>query len=194
MRNQSKANRGVFAATSKLAATLAVLGLGLTATSVSAQTAADRSVASFSKLDVSLTGHIVGGCAADGGGDINFGELTGNETAVATLALDCNVPFELGLTSPHGGLAHATMPQGQGPFAGVLPYSVRVEVPVISPTPSTLDRRFDSRELRSRRTMSSGEAIAAGGARLTFTTETPSGAGLLAGSYSETLTVTVTAI
>jgi spore coat protein U-like protein len=193
MRKQSKAYRGAFAAA--CAMTAAMAGLGLTATSAAAQSAADKSVvATFSKLDVSLTGRIMGGCAVAGGGDINFGELTGNETAVATLDLDCNVPFELGFSSPRGGLAHATMPQGQGPFAGTLPYSVRVEVPVISPQPSMLDRSFDSRDLRSRRTMNSGEAIAAGGARLTFKTDMPSGAGLLAGDYSETLTVTVTAL
>ena len=152
-------------------------------------------VAAFTpELSVTLTGRIEDRCSISGGGTMALGELTPGEGATADFSLDCNVPFELGLSSPRGGLAHATMPQGQGPFAGTLPYSVRVEVPVISPQPSMLDRSFDSRDLRSRRTMNSGEAIAAGGARLTFKTDTPSGAGLLAGDDSETLTVTVTAL
>lgn len=148
--------------------------------------------ATFSKLDAVVTGRIADRCELAGGGEINFGELTGQETAVAQLALNCNVPFELGLQSARGGLTHATLPRGQGPFAGQLGYTVDIRVPTLSPRPAVLQGSFNSVELQTRRTLSSGEAIAAGGGRLEFTTLNPVGAGLLAGKYSETFTVTLT--
>lgn len=148
--------------------------------------------ATFSKLDLILTGHISDRCELAGGGDISFGELTGQETAVALLSLDCNVPFDLGLQSANGGLSHATLPMGQGPFAGNLGYTVNVQVPTIAPQPAVLQGSFNSAELKTRRTLSSGDAIAAGGGRLEFRTMLPTGAGLLAGEYSETFTVTLT--
>ncbi|MBX9460145.1 MAG: hypothetical protein KL785_02425 [Brevundimonas sp.] len=52
--------------------------------------------ATFSKLDAVLTGRIADRCELAGGGEINFGELTGRETAVAQLALNCNVPLRAG--------------------------------------------------------------------------------------------------
>lgn len=149
--------------------------------------------ATFSKLDVVLTGHIPDRCELAGGGDINFGELTGRETAVAQLGLDCNLPFDIGLESTNGGLAHATLPMGQGPFAGNLGYTVSLRVPTLSPEPAVLHGDFTSAELKTRRTLSSGDAIAAGGARIEFRTQDPTGVGLLAGEYSETFTVTLTA-
>ncbi len=148
--------------------------------------------ATFSKLDAVLSGRITDRCELAGGDELNFGELTGHETAIAQLTLNCNVPFELGLQSARGGLTHSSLPRGQGPFAGQLGYTVDVRVPTLSPRPAVLHGRFNSAELQTRRTLSSGEAIAAGGGRLEFTTLAPAGAGLLAGQYSETFTVTLT--
>jgi hypothetical protein len=148
--------------------------------------------ATFSKLDAIVTGRISDRCELAGGGSINFGELTGRETAVAQLSLDCNVPFDLGLQSAGGGLTHTALPLGQGPFSGQLGYTVDVRVPTLSPQPAVLHGSFNSAELKTRRTLSSGDAIAAGGGRLEFRTLPPAGAGLLAGEYSETFTVTLT--
>jgi spore coat protein U-like protein len=148
--------------------------------------------ATFSKLDVVLTGRIRDRCQLSGGGELNFGELSGNKSITANVGLDCNVPFSLGFESAHGGLAHATLPGGQGPFAGTLGYTLTVIVPTLSPKAGSLTGSFTSAQLVSRRTLSSGEAIAAGGGRLEVRTANPSGAGLLAGEYSERLTVTVT--
>ncbi len=148
--------------------------------------------ATFSKLDVVLTGRITGRCQVSGGGDFAFGELTGNETVDETVGLDCNVPFDLNLRSARGGLAHAGLPDGQGPFAGTLGYTVKLSVPTLSPAPQTLQASYTSAELAGGKTLSSGDAIAAGGGRMEVQTAPVTGAGLLAGEYSETLTVTVT--
>lgn len=165
----------------------------LLATAVPASAQSKALIVTFSKLDVALTGHIQDRCELAGGGAINFGELTGHQTVATTLSLNCNVPFDLGLQSTYGGLSHATMPMGQGPYAGNLAYLVNIRVPTLSPQPAVLQGSFNSAELKSRRTLSSGDAIAAGGASLEFQTQSPTGAGLLAGEYSETFTVTLTA-
>ena len=141
-------------------------------------------------LTVAVTGRIVPRCEIQGGGDINFGELTGGERATAMFGLDCNVPFDLGVTSARGGLAHATQPQGEGPFSGVLPYDVTLTVPTLRPEPRTIRASFSSVDHTG--VLSSGDGIAAGGGKIEFRTRQPAGAGLLAGQYSETLTVTVT--
>lgn len=150
------------------------------------------SVATFSKLEIALDGRIPARCELGRGGRIDLGELTGGETATANLGFECNVPFELSFQSSRGGLAHDTAPNGQGPYAGTLGYSLDIRVPTLNPTPRALQASFNSRALTSRKSISSDGAIAAGGARLQLVTETPTGAGLLAGKYSETLTVTVT--
>ncbi|WP_306002865.1 hypothetical protein [Brevundimonas sp. C43] len=141
-------------------------------------------------LNVAVTGRIVPRCEIQGGGDIDFGELTGGERATALFGLDCNVPFDLGVTSARGGLAHATKPQGEGPFSGVLPYDVTLTVPTLRPEPRTVRAIFSSVDHTG--VLSSGDGIAAGGGKIEFRTRQPAGAGLLAGQYSETLTVTVT--
>lgn len=151
-----------------------------------------KSLPSFSKIELGLDGHISARCELGTGGDINFGELTGGEVATVNLGFECNVPFDLSFQSARGGLAHTSSPAGQGPFAGTLDYSLDVRVPTRSPDHRTLRASFQSRELMGRKTMSSDDSIAAGGARLQFRTEAPTGEGLLAGEYAETLSIIVT--
>ena len=151
----------------------------------------DKVLATFSRLDVALTGHVSARCELGGGANISLGELAGNAGASARLPLGCNVPFDLTFKSARGGLAHITQPGGEGPYAGTLGYTLNVRVPLIDPTPSTMRGMFESRELLNSRTLSSGEAVAAGDAQLEIRTLPTVGAGLLAGRYSETLTVTV---
>jgi hypothetical protein len=156
-----------------------------------AEPAANKSIASFSRADVILSGRISARCDLAGGGDMDLGELSGGQVVRAQVALDCNTPFDLSFQSARGGLAHSLLPQGQGPFAGTLPYTLDVQVPVIGPRASVLQARYDSRGLMARKTLGSGDAIASGGARIEIRTGSPEGAGLLAGQYAETLSITV---
>ncbi|MEE2849169.1 MAG: hypothetical protein VX561_04830 [Pseudomonadota bacterium] len=139
-------------------------------------------------LSVMVMGQIKPRCQIEGGANIDFGELNGGERAVALFDLDCNVPFDIGVVSTRGGLAHVTKPQGEGPYAGVLPYDVLLTVPTRAPQPSILRAAFTS---QGGGRASSGDGIAVGGGKIEFRTHRPSGAGLLAGEYTETLTVTV---
>lgn len=142
-------------------------------------------------LDVVVKGKITPSCRLSGGGDIDFGELSGAREVEADFGLNCNVPFDISFQSARGGLAHAVLPQGQGPFAGTLGYTLSVTIPTISPTPAVLGATYDSENLIARKTLSSGEGIAKGGGRIRIRTDRPSEAGLLAGRYSEVLNVTV---
>lgn len=151
--------------------------------------AADTGAAT--SLDVVVKGKITPSCRLSGGGDIDFGELSGAREAEADFGLNCNVPFDISFQSARGGLAHAVLPQGQGPFAGTLGYTLSVTIPTISPTPAVLGATYDSENLIARKTLSSGEGIAKGGGRIRIRTDRPSEAGLLAGKYSEVLNVTV---
>lgn len=149
------------------------------------------SIESTSGFDVAVTGRIVSDCRLSGGGTIDFGELTGNEVVTADFGLRCNVPFDLSFESSRGGLAHVTKPRGEGPFAGTLAYTLNVAVPTLSPQEGVMSAAFSSADLVARKTLTSGDAVAAGGGRLQIRTQLPQGAGLLAGEYVEVLNVTL---
>lgn len=175
----------------------AALGAGVGAASMIAMSAvpaaakpSTNSIEMGRTLNVAVTGRIPARCEISGGGDIDFGELTGGESATALFGLDCNVPFDLGVTSARGGLAHVSKPQGEGPFSGVLPYDVLLTVPTLRPEPRLVRGAFNSQDHIG--VISSGDGISAGGGKIEFRTRQPAGAGLLAGQYTETLTVTVT--
>jgi len=184
-----------FQATRGLAAAVAlVLAVGLSTVAVAETTpiTSEMRAGLSNQVDVKLTGRIDARCQMSGGGDIKFGELRGGEGASALFGLDCNLPFDIDMRSSYGGLSHATQPLGEGPFSGLLEYDVRLSVPTLRPTPATVQGSYSSRQLLAKRTLSSGDGIAAGGGSLEFRMRRPEGAGLLAGAYRETLTLTVT--
>lgn len=155
-------------------------------------TARNAALDASADVELSLLGRIDPRCLLSGGGEIDMGRLQGGEGAQATFALDCNVPFDIVLQSTRGGLAHDTMPGGQGPYSGTLAYDLHISIPTLLPTPSFVDGRYSSQELRGSKTLSSGNGIGAGRGTLTIDMHRPDGAGLLAGSYSEVLWLTVT--
>lgn len=87
------------------------------------------------------------------------------------------------------------MPNGQGPFGGKLPYQLAIKMPVRYPAQQTISRTFTSQQLLGGGVISSNGGIATDGMILAVELGQPSGeAGLLAGEYSETITITVSAI
>lgn len=169
-----------------------VLALVASGSAASAEPLDKGVIFSVSRIDLTVRGAITPRCQLNGGGDIDFGELTANRSVEAPFALDCNVPFDIGVQSMRGGLAHETMPQGQGPFAGILPYDVRLSFPILRPSPSIVEASFNSSEATGRRFVSSGDGISGGAGKIALRTHAPAGAGLLAGRYAETLMLTVT--
>ena len=119
------------------------------------------------KVQISVTGTIRPHCAMGSVGSIDFGDLRrpglGSRRQVA---FDCNVPFTMKIEGQSGALAHTTLPGGQGPYAGAVPYAIAVEMPVRHPAKRVLSRTFDSRQLRSGGVISSNGGIATDGMAL----------------------------
>lgn len=147
-------------------------------------------------VDIAVNGSIREHCAMGSVADMDFGNLERRGLGIQTqVALDCNVPFTMTIKGARGALTHATMPNGQGPFGGALPYSLAVEMPVRHPATQIVSKTFGSRQLQSGGVISSNGGIATDGMVLAVQLGMPSGeAGLLAGEYSETITITVSPI
>ena len=144
------------------------------------------------RLDLTVQGSIAQSCTLGDIGAVDFGDLTAPGLAVvARLPLSCNVPFDLDITSANGGLANTQYPQGQGDFAGRVDYSMRVDMPVRDPGLRVVTADFTSNELTAGRSVSSGEGVAFDGALLSVRLHAPSGVGLLAGEYVETIQLSV---
>jgi spore coat protein U-like protein len=127
--------------------------------------------------------------------DADFGDLTrpGLRTD-SRVALDCNVPINVKISAAHGAIANERYPQGQGPYAGAVPYRLEVRIPVRRPEHDVVTRSFDSQDLvAAGQTVNTGDGIAVDGMNLSVALSPPTNqAGLLAGHYSETIEITVT--
>ena len=142
-------------------------------------------------VNVVLAGHITANCAVGGGGTISLGELSGDKVATASFDVGCNVPFEMVFRSASGGIAHATKPQGEGPYSGMVPYRLGVTVPALSPLPTQLHADFTSNQMVAGASLNSGDAIAAGGGEIRLQTEMTQGRDLLAGQYVDSITTVI---
>lgn len=142
-------------------------------------------------LNIVLAGHITAKCSVGGGGTISLGELVGDKQATARFDVGCNVPFEMVFRSASGGIAHATQPQGEGPYTGLVPYRLDVTVPALSPLPTQLHADFTSNQMIAGATLNSGDAIAAGGGQIRLQTEMTQGRDLLAGQYVDSITIVI---
>lgn len=148
------------------------------------------------RVQLTIHGSIPEHCAIGSVGDMAFGDLTkpGIQRA-ADIGFNCNIPFQINIRSANGGLANEAFPQGQGPYAGLVPYSIALSIPVRRPTSDIVTRSFTSTALRTGASLTSGGGIALDGMRLTVSLAPPAGeAGLLGGRYSETVTITVAPI
>lgn len=145
-------------------------------------------------IDMLVHGTISQQCALGGIGDMNFGDLTRPDLqASAAVQFSCNVPFQVKVQAANGGLTNLAFPKGQGPYSGVLPYTIGFNIPVRKPAEWMVNADFNSRDLTAGRTFNSAGGIATQGMMLNVALGRPSGeAGLLAGDYSETIVITVT--
>ena len=147
-------------------------------------------------IDIAVNGSIREYCSMGGIADMDFGNLERRGlNRSAQVAFNCNLPFTMTINGERGALTHSTMPGGQGPYGGQLPYSLSVEMPVRHPATQMLSHSFSSRQLLAGGVISSNGGIATDGMVLGVELGIPSGeAGLLAGDYSEMITITVSPI
>lgn len=142
-------------------------------------------------VNIVLMGSITANCSIGGGGNIPLGEIAGDRQAVARFDIGCNVPFELVFRSASGGIAHVGKPEGEGPYAGIVPYRLGITVPAHSPEPVQLHADFTSAQLVGGGILNSGDAIAAGGGEIRVQTEMSQGRELLAGQYADSITIMI---
>ncbi|MGI9361431.1 MAG: hypothetical protein ACR2O7_07645 [Parasphingorhabdus sp.] len=153
-------------------------------------------IESARSFDIAVSGSISQYCAMGSIADMDFGNLERRGISRQTpVAFSCNMPFTMTINGERGALTHTTMPNGQGPFGGQLPYSLSIELPVRHPARQVLTKSFSSRQLQAGGVISSNGGIATDGMILGVELGLPSGeAGLLAGEYSEVITITVSPI
>lgn len=147
-------------------------------------------------VDIAVSGAIRQQCAMGSIANMDFGNLERRGLGIEIpVAFNCNLPFTMTIEGARGALTHTTMPNGQGPFGGKLPYQLAIKMPVRYPAQQTISRTFTSQQLLGGGVISSNGGIATDGMILAVELGQPSGeAGLLAGEYSETITITVSAI
>lgn len=158
-----------------------------------AAVAAKDGVVDARSLTLAVQGTIRQQCAIGNVGDMNFGDLNRvGLSATARVAFSCNIPFAMSIRGQNGALTHRTMPNGQGPYGGKVPYSIGVKMAVRHPSESIINRVFSGSEVQSGGLVSSDGGIATDGMIIDVALGRPSGeAGLLAGEYAETITITV---
>lgn len=175
-----------------------LLLIALVATTFAAPaSAADMQIADARSIDIAVSGSVREHCAMGQIRDVDFGNLERRGLGFQTkVALDCNRPFTMTIKGETGALTHTSMPNGQGPYGGKLPYNLSVQMPVRLPTAQTISKTFNSSQLQAGGVISSNGGIASDGMMLAVELGQPTGetGKLLAGDYSETITITVAPI
>jgi hypothetical protein len=164
------------------------LGLGVAATPAAAQ-----DISNVKSMDIAVQGSIAQRCQMGTMPTADFGDLNRpGMSAAAKVALDCNMPFTMLIKAQNGALVHSDMPHGQGPYAGSVPYSLDVEMPVRRPTAEVISKVFEGRSLMGGQAISSAGGIAIDGLLLRLSLGSVSSeAGLLAGQYGEVIEITI---
>lgn len=143
-----------------------------------------------------IHGDVTQHCGISSPGNVDFGNLE-RDGLQADLAfgLDCNVPFVMKVEAQYGALTNTEYPKGQGPYGGSLPYVLDFSIPARTPSAIVIREAFNSHDLIGGKSISSGGAIATEGMQVHVTLGHAEGeAGLLAGNYGETITITMSSI
>ncbi|WP_156956811.1 hypothetical protein [Sphingomonas astaxanthinifaciens] len=170
--------------------------LGVISIALLSQPASADQLDAAASQRVRVHGTVDGACGMGNGGSADFGELgSGGQQANFKVSLRCNVPFVLKFSAERGALTNRDFPHGQGPYAGSLPYTLDIAIPARRPAPVMLTGMLRSADLLGSQSISSAGAIADQGMDVRVTLgRVDSSAGLLAGNYGETITVTLSPI
>jgi hypothetical protein len=160
---------------------------------VAAAPAAAQDISNAKSVDIAVQGSIAQRCQMGAIPTVDFGDLTRpGRFAAARVALDCNIPFTMLIKAQNGALVNSEMPHGQGPYAGSVPYSLDVELPVRRPSTEMISKVFEGRSLMGGQAISSAGGIAMDGLLLKLSLgSVTSEAGLLAGQYGEVIEITI---
>ena len=145
---------------------------------------------------IRVHGDVTQHCEISSPRDVDFGNLEGaTKQMELKFGLDCNVPFVMQVQAQNGALTNLEYPRGQGPYAGSLPYSLSFAIPTRMPGAAIVRRSFNSGDLVGGQSISSQGGIATQGMDVSVALgKTNSEAGLIAGEYGETITLTLSVI
>lgn len=171
-----------------------MLSLFLIAATASAMPEISRSDDS---LSISIQGEIVRECSiGDLASSIDFGDIRAAGQKAINFTVRCNTPFSYRATSENGGLQHSSGPSAPKGFLAVVPYRVAIYIPTDG---TTINDACDSTAIKVGSVTcaftDSGRGASLNYDGLSNLTLTWSPAATpLAGRYSDSLTLTVTAI
>jgi hypothetical protein len=125
----------------------------------------------------------------------SLGDLTRPSiSADADMALQCNVPFNIGVRSLNGGLRNIEHPRGEGPYSGVRAYHLTFAMPVRLPGSQTVTAAYSAADLLGGKTISSLGGIAFDGAHIHVDMDQLTEPGLAAGDYAETIEISISPV
>jgi hypothetical protein len=158
--------------------------------------AAATELGAGSSQRLQIHGDVTQHCAIGSPGNVDFGNLDRDGLqADLAVGLDCNVPFVMNVEAQYGALTNIQYPNGQGPYAGSLPYSLDLSIPARTPEARVITDTFNSRDLIGGKSISSQGAIATDGMTVHVALGHAGGeAGLVAGDYGETITITLSSM
>jgi len=137
------------------------------------------------ELVLKVEGDIAQNCSLGAVPSAALGDLTRpNLTADADFALECNVPFDVVVTSQNGGLRNIQHPNGLGPYGGVRGYHMTLAIPVRTPDDQLVTASYSARDLMAGKAISSAGGVAFNGGHIHLDLENPTAPGLAAGNYS----------
>jgi hypothetical protein len=143
-------------------------------------------------LTLKVRGDVVQACGLGAIPSADLGDLTKPRlTADADFALQCNIPFNMVVTSKNGGLRNIDHPTGLGPYSGLRGYRMTLAVPVQTPDARMVVARYSAQDLMGGKTISSNGGVAFDGAHIHLDLEEPAEPGLAAGDYSETIEISI---
>ena len=168
-------------------AALAAATLGCVAVGAGALRAADT-------VTINLTGTITASCALSGvAASASLGDITVAGSTTINFTTDCNAPFAYSLASLNGGLKHTTISTAPSGFAITQAYAVQTIIATNSG--GGINQTCTSASIKTGAVTcaftNSGTAVAIQKASSLGISWTASASPLLAGTYQDTLTLTV---
>ncbi|MGH6816050.1 MAG: hypothetical protein ACREC6_10115 [Hyphomicrobiaceae bacterium] len=169
-------------------------GWRLAATAVLVGVVAWASALADTEVTIALEGSITASCSLTGvTTNLDLGNLQNAGAKTTTFMVDCNAPFKYTLASQNGALKHSTILTAPGGFANSLVYSVQTTIPTDS-GPGINDTCASSAIKAGASTCfftNSGSAVAIDKTASLKVSWSTSPSPLLAGSYQDQVTVTV---